>query len=73
MGGGQPGGAGVVEVGQGALFQVGLGGVGRVEPGFAQVVQGVGGVGDGVQARVAPRFLAGGQGRGKVSKQVVGV
>ena len=109
MGEGEPGRAGVVEIGQGALLQVGLvAGLGdrafgeaglfffrgddpidplrRVEPGFAQLVEAAGGggdvVGDALAGQARRRSLpATGAvsrgvrpvGKGKVSKQVVGV
>ena len=64
---GEPGGTLVVEVGQGALFQFRFRGVGWVEPTFAEFVQESGGVADGGS------LFVGGFGKGKVSKQVVGV
>ena len=47
MGVGEPLGTGVVELGEGAVFQVSLGGVGRVEPCVAQADEFACGVGDG--------------------------
>ena len=40
-------GAGVVELGEGAVFEIGFGGVGRVEPGVAEADEFADGVGDG--------------------------
>jgi hypothetical protein len=48
----EPGGALVVEVGEGALFEVFFWRVGRVEPSVAETDEGAGGFGDGVDAGV---------------------
>ena len=65
------GGAEVVELGEGAVFEVGFGGVGRVEPGVAKADEFSGGVGDGFDAGVFGfgGFGAGRPRKGKVSKQ----
>src|SRR5919198_2576555 len=48
----EPGGALVVEVGEGALLEFGGAGAGRVEPGVALLDELAGGPGDGLDARV---------------------
>ncbi len=73
MRGGQPCRTGVVEVGQRSRLQFGFGGVGRVQPLLTQVVRLVRGVSNSVQPRIAPFLLRQRTGKGKVSKQIVGV
>ncbi len=52
VGVGQPLGAVVVELGEGAVLEVGLGDAGRVQPGVAQADEFAGGFGDGFYAWV---------------------
>ena len=44
VGVGEPGGSLVIEVGEGAVFEVFGGDIGRVEPGVAEADEGAGGV-----------------------------
>ncbi len=63
----EPGRHPVVELGEGALLELLGRGAGGVQPAFAQLVEALGGGGDGVA------LLVGGCGKGNVSKVVVGV
>src|SRR6185437_17134988 len=56
VGVGEPGGAFIVEVGEGALFEVGFWSVRRVQPGVASRDEFAGGGGDGLDARVVDGF-----------------
>lgn len=57
----EPGRALVVQVGQGALFELGFGQAGRVEPGVAQADQLGGAGGDGLDLGGVLRLAAGGK------------
>ena len=61
----EPGWALVVQVGERALLQLGLGRVLRVEPAVALLDQFAGGLSDGFDARVAGRFAARQPGEGE--------
>ena len=75
VGVGEPGGASVVEVGEGALFEFVGGGVGRVEPVVAQAdeLAAASAMARTMAESASEGSVPGGQGKGKVSKVEFGV
>ncbi len=67
----QPGGARIVQVGQGQFLELLCRGTGWIQPGITLLDQFLGGQGNGVHDGIVGWLLAWGQGKGKVSKQVV--
>lgn len=67
----QPGGVGVVEVGQRPLLQLRLARVFRIQPGVTLVIEVFGASGDALHDWVVGRFLPPGRGRGSAVSSVV--